>query len=762
VTDQRQPTDAAPFSMDVERQRDDVHHLDQMRGFVASTGLVSWIADSSGLIVDARQWCAFTGQTPDEHGRVQWLDAVHPDDRPSIAERWEAIRAVPRDFSTEFRLRRYDGEYREVVSKGRPLLAPGGEVDEWVGMVTDVTDFKQQANERESLLAIAQSARTQAESLSRWLQSLQRVTESAMTHLDLHALMRDLLGRVREAMAVDNAAILLLDEDKQDLVVYAARGPEEQVTGKARIPVGRGVAGTIAARREPLIIDDLSKVHVENPLLRETVHSLVGVPLVLHGRLLGVIHVDSARPRHFTEDDAHLLQVIADRVSLAIERAQLYEAERDARMQAEAVASQMRALQLVSDVALAHAGLRELLDALLASIREMMEVDNVAILLPDEQNKELLLYTVQGPEQEVVGRVHVPIHRGVAGRIAGTREPYIIKDLSQVPVENPFLQQHFRSLLGVPLLIDEELVGVLHVSTIRPRNFTTADRDILVAIAERIARAIARAREYEDIERQREHAEHRVVALEEATERMDVFLGIASHELRTPLTSLRTNIQMLHYWLAGQRNRRPEETEADYAVRMLHTAKPLVARSISAVARLDRLIQDLLDASRVNEQRLELQMEPGDLRDVVRDVMVEQREVHPGRALTLDLPDEPVPVLMDGVRVGQVLVNMVSNALKYSKHDRPVEVTLRVADGEARVSVRDYGAGIPASEHQRIWERFYRAPGIGHQSGSQVGLGLGLYISRDIVERHGGHVGLQSAPGEGSTFTFTLPLIAAS
>src|SRR5262249_35905644 len=159
----------------------------------------------------------------------------------------------------------------------------------------------------------------------------------------------------------------------------------------------------IAARREPLIIDDLSRVPVENPLLRETVHSLVGVPLVLQGRLLGVIHVDSARPRQFTEDDATLLQVIADRISLAIERAQLFEAERAARMEAEVTASQLRALQMVSDVALSHTGLRELLDALLARVREMMEVDNVAILLPDDQTKELTLYTVHGPEAEVIG-----------------------------------------------------------------------------------------------------------------------------------------------------------------------------------------------------------------------------------------------------------------------------------------------------------------------------------------------------------------------
>jgi signal transduction histidine kinase len=195
---------------------------------------------------------------------------------------------------------------------------------------------------------------------------------------------------------------------------------------------------------------------------------------------------------------------------------------------------------------------------------------------------------------------------------------------------------------------------------------------------------------------------------------------------------------------------------------MLRTAQPFVARSIHSVARLDRLIEDLLDASRVKEGRLELRLEPEDLCAVVREVVEEQRQVHPDRRLTLETPEEPVPVSIDGVRIAQVLVNLLSNALKYSKREWPVVVALVVAGGEACVTVRDHGAGIPAAEHERIWERFYRAPGIGHQSGSQVGLGLGLYISRDIVERHQGRVSLQSAPGEGSVFSFSIPLLAAS
>ena len=117
-----------------------------------------------------------------------------------------------------------------------------------------------------------------------------------------------------------------------------------------------------------------------------------------------------------------------------------------------------------------------------------------------------------------------------------------------------------------------------------------------------------------------------------------------------------------------------------------------------------------------------------------------------------------VPIIADAVRESQVVSNYLSNALKYSEADRPVEVRLEILASQARVSVRDEGAGLSREQQEHIWERFYRVPGVEVQNGSGVGLGLGLHISRTIIEEQGGHVGVESSPGEGSTFWFTLPL----
>jgi putative methionine-R-sulfoxide reductase with GAF domain len=158
----------------------------------------------------------------------------------------------------------------------------------------------------------AAATRVEAAATNAQLRALQALTDTALSHLALDDLLRELLGRVIAMMGVDNVAILLLDEDSQTLTVRAARGPEEEAIGRVQIPVGQGFAGRIAARREPLIVDDLATFEAERPLLGPKLRAVVGVPLLMEeqvegrvaSRLVGVVHVGSAAPRRFSEADA--------------------------------------------------------------------------------------------------------------------------------------------------------------------------------------------------------------------------------------------------------------------------------------------------------------------------------------------------------------------------------------------------------------------------------------------------------------------------
>ncbi|HLV97991.1 MAG TPA: ATP-binding protein [Ktedonobacterales bacterium] len=253
--------------------------------------------------------------------------------------------------------------------------------------------------------------------------------------------------------------------------------------------------------------------------------------------------------------------------------------------------------------------------------------------------------------------------------------------------------------------------------------------------------------------RERERARtNELLAMQEANQYMDTFLGMAGHELKTPLTSIKLALQ-----LAERRSQRLLQGEAALAPVVMPFAEQL-ARAEHQTERLDRLVNDLLDVSRVQAGKLDLLPEMVDLAAILREAVEEQRQAVPERTILLRLPaDQHLTVLADADRIGQVVTNYLTNALKYSPTGSPIEAGIDIDDAQVRVWVRDEGPGLPFEEQEHIWERFHRVKGIKVQSGTGVGLGLGLHICRTIVERHHGQVGVDSAPGSGSTFWFTLP-----
>ncbi len=170
---------------------------------------------------------------------------------------------------------------------------------------------------------------------------------------------------------------------------------------------------------------------------------------------------------------------------------------------------------------------------------------------------------------------------------------------------------------------------------------------------------------------------------------------------------------------------------------------------------------ELLDVSRLQAGRLTLQLAPCDLTSVVRVAVEEQTELHPDRTLRMVLAPGGTLALGDAERLGEVVSNYLTNAFKYAPVDQPVDVTLSVSDRMARVAVRDRGPGLRPAERERVWELYHRSPNARVVSHSDIGLGVGLYLCRAIVQTHpGGQVGVESAEGVGSTFWFTLPLMA--
>ena len=273
------------------------------------------------------------------------------------------------------------------------------------------------------------------------------------------------------------------------------------------------------------------------------------------------------------------------------------------------------------------------------------------------------------------------------------------------------------------------------------RRLTPQDRSLAEAVGKLVALVIERER----LLREREEARASELALRQANERLDTFILLASHELRTPLTTIMANAQIAQRRAAACR--RGSQTARLWQRGGGGEAGPFVRADTGGGRATEPAGRG--SARRFAHSRRQTGAAPEslDLAALVTDVVEEQRLAHPERAITLRLPADPVVVSADGERIRQVVANYLTNALKYAPAAQPIEISLSRKAGAARVQVRDRGPGIAAEEQERIWERFYRVPGVGHQSGSRIGLGLGLYICRQIVERHGGMVGVESDAG---------------
>jgi GAF domain-containing protein len=542
------------------------------------------------------------------------------------------------------------------------------------------------------------------------LRRLQALTDAALAHLDLEQLLATLLVRIRELLEVDTCAVLLLDEATDELVARAAVGIEEEVEQGVRIPMGLGFAGRVAAERKPVTLDDVDHADVLNPILREKgIKSLLGVPLLVRGEAIGVLHVGSLTHRTFSSDDVELLQFAGDRAATAIAHARAFEAERRARTRIEHV-------QAVMDEALAHLELEELLAVLLPRIRTILRADTCAVLLLDAEAEELVARAAVGIEEEVEQGVRIPVGRGFAGRVAAGKEPVILDDVDHADVLNPILREKgIKSLLGVPMLVRGDVIGVMHVGSLTFRTFTGDDVELLELVAARVALAIERALLHEEV---------RVLDQLKAN-----FVAIASHELRTPAASV--------YGVLTTLAHRGDQLSQELRDELLRTG-------VEQGERLRRLLEELLDLSRLDARAISVSAKPLVVRAALEQIA---REVLPPETpVRMDVSPDLAGVV-DRLVLDRVVSNLLSNANRYG--EPPVRIAAELRDRHLRITVSDEGQGVPEELQGRLFERFARGE-------DAWGSGLGLAIARSYARAHGGDI-VYDPSGRGARFELILP-----
>ncbi len=528
--------------------------------------------------------------------------------------------------------------------------------------------------------------------------------------------------------------------------IHVTKGGVDAMRGSYPRPAGRDNAASRAVlTRDVVVIPDIladPDYAIAPTAIAAGFRSLLAVPLLRDGVPVGAITVGRPQSGAFPESQVLLLKVFADQAVIAVENVRLFKELEARTTELTRSVGELKALGDVGQAVSSTLDLETVLSTIVSRATQLAGMDGGSIYEYDEGREEFYLHTADRLPDDLVAALRAsPIRKGegALGRMATTGEPVQIRDIMdersyQSRVREKLLRLGYRALLVVPLLRDGHLLGGLAVNRSAPGEFDARTIELLKTFATQSALAIQNARLFREIELKSRQ-------LEIASQHKSEFLANMSHELRTPLNAIIGFSEVLTERLFGELN----EKQSEYAGDITESGRHLLG-----------LINDILDLSKIEAGRMDLDVANFSLATVVDSTLTLVRERAQRRAITLGctIDDKAVTINADERKVKQVLLNLLSNALKFTPEGGQVDVAVRTLDDRIEVSVTDTGVGIAADELEAVFEEFRQ---VGAAAKKIEGTGLGLAISRKFIELHGGKIWATSQPGIGSTFAFTLP-----
>jgi signal transduction histidine kinase len=378
----------------------------------------------------------------------------------------------------------------------------------------------------------------------------------------------------------------------------------------------------------------------------------------------------------------------------------------------------------VSRVINSTLNLEPLLHNIIKIATDLTATEASSILLLDKRTGELHFEIATGVKSQEVKPMVVPLDNSIAGWVVKEGKPLLIPDVHKDPRHyhqvDDTTEFSTRSILGVPLRVKDKVIGVLEVlNKIDDKEFAQDDVETLTTLAAQAAIAIENARLFQQSD----------------------LLSEVVHELRTPVTSIRGYSKMLLIAEGIDQEKKLEFAET------IHRE----------AVRLGQMVNDFLDLARLESGRTHIAQEPVNMAETISETMavLQPQAAERQVSIALQAPETLPTIIGDPSRLKQVMVNLVSNAVKYNREGGRVDIEVKVGEDELDVAVRDTGRGITEEDLSHIFEKFYRVDDPEQQI---KGTGLGLSIAKHIVEAHEGTISVQSVRGQGSTFAFTLPL----
>jgi signal transduction histidine kinase len=499
--------------------------------------------------------------------------------------------------------------------------------------------------------------------------------------------------------------------------------------------------------RQTVHIHDFQAVAADFPKsrgLKRGYGSVLTTPLLREGVPIGAIGIRRTAVQPFTEKQIALLKTFADQAVIAIENVRLFqELETRTRELARSV-GELKALGEVGHAVSSTLDLETVLTRIASHAVQLTGTHGGLIYEYDEAAQEFHLRASHRMEDEVVEAIKatpIRLGEGATGQAVITRTPVQLPDILQeheythTRARPVLIRLGYRSLLAVPLLREQQIMGALTVWRRTPGSFAPEVVNLLQTFATQSALAIQNARLFREIEDKSRQ-------IEAANRHKSEFLANMSHELRTPLNAIIGFSEILQERLFGELN----EKQAEYTDDILTSGRHLLS-----------LINEILDLSKVEAGRMELELATFDLPLAIDNARTFVRERATKRGVNLDVTvDERLGDFVgDERKIKQILLNLLSNAVKFTPEGGRIGIKAKQADGSVEISVSDTGIGIAPEDQAKIFEEFRQ---VGGDYAKKIeGTGLGLTLAKKFVELHGGRIWVTSEVGKGSTFSFTLP-----
>jgi signal transduction histidine kinase len=572
------------------------------------------------------------------------------------------------------------------------------------------------------------------------LEILHSLGQELGSTLEIDRLLDGALERIMRATGADVAAIRTIDRATGETVLRAQRGvPDSYLTGRQRLAPGAELPGQVIRTGQPVVIPDLRKARGVSTLLEHLprLRSLVAIPLWSKGELSGSLSLGSFRVGRFAPSRLTFLSAAAGLLGAALENADLYAAARQNAAREEERGQALEALLEAARIVTAEHDLDRVLRRIAETARELARARYAALGVVGPGGV-LGRFIPVGLTPEEIARIgELPRGRGVLGVMLQHGKSLRLSDLSRHPGAVGFPPAHppMRTFLGVPIFARGRLLGSLYMADKEGGlRFTADDERLLNAFAAHAGIALENAAL---LERERAAA----AAQAELNRFREEMFASLSHDMRTPLSTLQMACDALSM---------PGWSEED--------RDEFLTTGRLEVERLTRMVNDLLDLTRIDRGRLSLDLASVALADLVRAAVrgAELKAHGKGIALSVQVAAALPSIVADRAKLERVMGNLLTNAVAYTPPGGSVSVAARPADaGGIEVAVTDTGTGIPPEVLPRVFERFFRANPAGRSAGA--GTGLGLFICKSFVEAHGGRIWAESGAGRGTTIRFTLP-----